>query len=204
MSATNKESPTGRKPRADSRLKTLPPERQEAIAEYAREHTMRDTLAWLKEDGLATSLGALSEFLLCWRLQEQFRQDESTTEALIEELKKDSPSLTEEQLDELGQRTFSLLAIRREDPATFVKVRSARSKAALEREKLKLRQAAEQRLLEGLNLQREKFQRETCEMFVKWAADKRATEIARSSSSNAEKIERLGQLMFGEGWRPKA
>ena len=194
MSATSK-------PRSDARLQTLPRERQEAIADYARDHSIRETVAWLKEDGLDTSRTALSRFLSWWRLQEQFREDEATTEALLEQLRKEGSGLSEEQLDELGQRTFSLLAIRREDPDTFVKVRSARSKAVLEQEKLKLRREAEKRLGEGLKLQREKFQRETAELYLKWAADKKAREIASSPASNAEKIERLGQLMFGETWK---
>ena len=40
----------------------------------------------------------------------------------------------------------------------------------------------------------------TCEAFLKWFADKRAREIVEGSGSNAEKIERLGQAMFGEDW----
>lgn len=50
-------------------------------------------------------------------------------------------------------------------------------------------------------LDHKKFQRETCALFMKWAADKRASEIANSTATNADKIERLGQLMFGEDWK---
>ena len=50
-------------------------------------------------------------------------------------------------------------------------------------------------------LKEQKFMRETCSLFVKWAADKRASEIANSTATNADKIERLGQLMFGEDWK---
>lgn len=189
-----------RKPRADSRLKTLPQERQDAIAEYARDHTLADTLKWLREDGLQTSMAALSQFLSWYSLHEQFRQDESTTEALLEELKREVPALTEEQLDELGQRTFSLLSIRRQDLEGFVAIRSARAKAEIEKAKLQLREQAERRLAEGLKLQREKFRRETCELFLKWWEDKQAREIAASSDSFADKIRRLDQLMFPDDW----
>lgn len=68
-----------------------------------------------------------------------------------------------------------------------------RAKLDLERERLA--QGAE-----GLELERQKFRRTTCELFVKWAEDARAKEIASGSASNGEKIERLGQLMFGEDW----
>lgn len=54
---------------------------------------------------------------------------------------------------------------------------------------------------ETLELARQKFRRETCELFTKWAADERARSIAESPMDNAEKIEQLGQLMFGPDWR---
>ncbi|HOP99128.1 MAG TPA: hypothetical protein PLK78_17055 [Verrucomicrobiota bacterium] len=145
-------------------------------------------------------MAALSQFLSWYSLQEQFRQDESTTEALLEELKREVPALTEEQLDELGQRTFSLLSIRRQDLEGFVAIRSARAKAEIEKAKLQLREQAERRLAEGLKLQREKFRRETCELFLKWWEDKQAREIAASSDSFADKIRRLDQLMFPDDW----
>jgi hypothetical protein len=51
-------------------------------------------------------------------------------------------------------------------------------------------------------LQRARFQRDTCEMFLRWASDQRAADIAAGQGSNAEKIDRLGQLMFGDSWAP--
>ncbi len=172
-----------KKVRADAKLKVLPPERQAAIAEHALGHKLSETVVWLRGDGLATSSAALSEFLSWYRLREQFAADEGTTAGLIEQLKREVPGLTEEQLEELGQRTFSLLAIRRQDLGGWVRMR------------------AEARMREGLRLEQEKFRRETCELFLKWAEDGRAREIAASGSSNAEKIERLGELMFGADWK---
>ena len=57
---------------------------------------------------------------------------------------------------------------------------------------------------EELKLAREKYQRDTAELFLKWHQDKSAADIAGSDTSNADKIERLGQLMFGETWKPAA
>lgn len=51
-----------------------------------------------------------------------------------------------------------------------------------------------------LKLARQKFQRETAELFLKWHSNQRATEIASSSLSNADKIETLGKQMFGDLW----
>jgi hypothetical protein len=192
---------TPKKPRADAKLKTLPEERQHAVIEHMGAHKLSETRAWLREDGVETSAAALSLFWEWWHLQQQFTQDAATTDTLLEELKRGVPGITEEELDELGQRTFSLLSIRRKDADTFVKVRSARSKAALEMEKLKLRERAEVRLTEGLNLQRQKFQRETVELFLKWYADKAALQIAENQSlTRKDKIESIGQQMFGDLW----
>jgi hypothetical protein len=189
-----------RKPRADAKLKTLPEERQAAIIEHMRSHKLAETLAWLRADGLVTSTGALSLFWDWWHLQQQFKADAETADSLISELKRDVPALSEEQLDELGQRTFSLLSIRRQDLKGFVRIRSARSKAELEKAKLQIRQQAEHRLAEGLKLQREKFRRETAELFLKWVEDKRAREIATSTESFSDRIRKLDQLMFPEDW----
>ena len=58
-----------------------------------------------------------------------------------------------------------------------------------------------QQLNAQLSLDQQKFQRETCELFLKWAEDERAKAIASGASSNSEKISRLGELMFGEDWK---
>lgn len=197
-----------KKPRADSKLKTLPEERQAEIFEYAGDHSLIETVKWLRDgpSGLAplvTSKSAVGEFLSWRSLKLQFREDETTTETLLEQLKAEVPEMTEAQLDELGQRTFSLLSIRRQDLDGFVQVRSARAKGELEKAKLQLRERAESRLGEALGLQRQKFQRDTCELFLQWSEDQRAKEIAsKAGATNAEKIEALGQLMFGDSWAP--
>jgi hypothetical protein len=54
---------------------------------------------------------------------------------------------------------------------------------------------------EELSLAREKFMRDTAELFLKWHVDKSAADIAAGTMSNADKIEHLGQLMFGETWK---
>lgn len=192
---------TPKKPRADARLKTLPEERQQAIIEHMGAHKLAETRAWLLQDGLETSSAALSLFWDWWHLRKQFNQDAETASTILEELKRELPDLTEAELDDLGQRTFSLLAIRRQDANAFVKVRSARSKATLEIEKLKLRERAEVRMQEALGLQRKKFQRETVELFLTWLKDKRAVEIAENTGlKRKDQIEALGQSMFGDLW----
>lgn len=62
----------------------------------------------------------------------------------------------------------------------------------------KLKQSAE-----TLTLEKMKFQRTTCELFLQWAEDQRALDIARGGGSTEVKTEALGRLMFGDLWEPE-
>lgn len=167
-----------KKARGDAKLKTLPAERQASIAEHGAAHTLAETLAWLREDGLATSSGALSEFLSWWRLGQQLERNQAAVERLLLEV----PASSAEEMQKLGQAFFSALAIEQQDAKVWAFTQNLELKRG------------------ELELARQKFRRETAELFLKWQADQRAREIASSSSTNAEKIERLGELMFGEDW----
>jgi hypothetical protein len=70
---------------------------------------------------------------------------------------------------------------------------AAAQRADLDREKLKRKD-------EEIALAKKKFQRETGELFIKWHEDKRAKDILGQNSSHAEKLNRIGELMFGADW----
>jgi len=53
---------------------------------------------------------------------------------------------------------------------------------------------------EELELSRKKFQRDTVELFIAYAQDEKAKEIATSDMPNDAKLEALGQHLFGEAW----
>ena len=186
-----------RKPRADASLKTLPEERQAEIIEYMRSHKLADTRAWLTEQGITASIGALSGFWSWWNLDVRLKHQMKEAATIADELKSvlgtlPQLNLSEEQLNLVAQTAFEVDAVKREDFDQFVALRQLRQKdrrLALDREE------------HGLSLQ--KFQRDTCELFLKWAEDQRAKEVLASSSSNAEKIEQLGSLMFGDLWQLK-
>lgn len=55
---------------------------------------------------------------------------------------------------------------------------------------------------EELKLALEKHRRDTAAIALQILSDARAREIEAGSGSNADKIEALGQLMFGEDWKP--
>lgn len=151
--------------------------------------------------GQRVGLQTLSNIRERLELEDNFAEDGQTTESLLEQLKAEVPGMTEEQLDEIGTRTFTLLAIRRQDTKAFIKLRSARTQGEIEKAKLQLAERAEQRQGEALALEKNRFQRDTCELFMKWAEDQRAKDIAASGATNSEKIEKLGELMFGEDWQ---
>lgn len=104
--------------------------------------------------------------------------------------KQDSENLTPEQIVAIGEATNtavkSIASLRRGD----------HDREILNQNERRLTQGDEK-----LAIEREKFQRETARLFVEWAANKRALEIADGEQSNSEKIEQLGQMMFGETWK---
>lgn len=170
------------KPRSDATLKTLPETRQDAIAEYARAHSLAETVTWLRADGLQTSPAALSRWLSWYSLREQLQKNESTVNSLLEKLRSKHPEWTPEQIQEAGQMFFTELAIEQQDVHVWRFGQQIRIKDA------------------QLKLDQQKFRRETCELFLKWYQDEEAKRIASSNTPNAEKVEKLGQRIFGELW----
>ncbi|HWD20502.1 MAG TPA: hypothetical protein VHB20_14615 [Verrucomicrobiae bacterium] len=177
------------KPRSDSKLKNLPPERQAAIAARlgagGPDSSLQAVCNWLREDGVETSTGALSQFYSWWQLRRQCEQNEAAVEGLLESVKELGITATSEQLQALGQAFFTKKAIEQQD-----------SKQWFNAQRLALKK-------EELLIDRQKFQRETCQLFLEWAEDQRARDIAAGAASNSEKIAKLGELMFGEDWAPK-
>jgi hypothetical protein len=67
-------------------------------------------------------------------------------------------------------------------------------------ELLRMKSIDQDQNAQKLDLDKKRFQRQTCELFLKWAADDRAKKVIDSRDSNSDKIEQLGQVMFGEDW----
>lgn len=148
--------------------------------------------------GQRPSLATLSNIRDRLELEENFVEDEKTTESLLEQLKAAVPSITDDELDAIGQRTFALLALRQRDLKAFVRLRSARTKAEIEKAKLALQEKAEARKDQELALAREKFERESCELILKAARDERVKEIEASAAPHEEKIRLLREHYFAD------
>jgi hypothetical protein len=189
------------KPRCDSVLKTLPPERQREVIELLIEKGMRGTKAHLAEDGLITSLGALSEFYSWWQLREQFKEHGQRADTLMDLLRKEAPELSEEKVLEYGNAFFQAQAIETKDAKTFLKFASARHKGKMD--VLKFNQGEKKIAQKDREIEIEvrKTRRKDVVEFVKWYADQRARDILAGADSSDEKTERLGELIFGENWK---
>jgi hypothetical protein len=96
----------------------------------------------------------------------------------------------------------------REKPATYLalvevmakleKSQADRMKAEAGRDMVEIQRQRADLAEESLKLAREKFQRQTAELFLKFYEDRRAAEIADGKGRKDVKIEQLRQLMFGD------
>lgn len=68
----------------------------------------------------------------------------------------------------------------------------------LEEQKLDVKRIQVGQKGEALALEKEKFRRATCELFLEWYSDKRAQEIALGAGTKDTKVAQLIQLWFGE------
>jgi hypothetical protein len=164
----------------------------------------------LAADGIVLGGGwqrQLSEFRSWWRLRRRVNRAESKARDAEELLRKLDLGLTQEKISQAGQIVFAEEALEAENAEEYREMEylrlakeTARTKAELEKAKLELRKVAEQRMQGGAELDREKYQRDTCKLFLKWFADEQAKSIVSGGGTNAEKIEALGRKMFGEDW----
>lgn len=68
-------------------------------------------------------------------------------------------------------------------------------------ERVKVAERRAQLADEALTIAKKKFQRDTCDLFVKWCENKKATEIATAPGiSEEQRIETLGKLIFEDDW----
>ena len=187
-----------KKIRRDAKLMSLPAERQaEVIAIATDTGITRKTLDRLRDE-LGIVVGSAQTLSKFWhwyhspgqRIEREIASRGSLTELIVEKLRATKPGFTEEELFSFGQRMFAERAIAMQDPAAWVAMQGAQR----DREKVVLKE-------QEIRLAEQKFRRETCELFLKWYEERQAQEIAGSAATHAEKIERLGQLMFGEGWK---
>lgn len=124
------------------------------------------------------SLATLSNIRDRLLMEATLKENEATVATVLAEMEARNPELKEEDLDEAGQRILKILCLRKLDVTGWVALQRA-EKGRLDAE-----------------LNRERFEVETCELFIQWASDQRAAAVAASPLSNTEKIAKLRALMF--------
>lgn len=185
--------------RGDAKLKLLPKERQKGIIEYRDTHSHEDTLAWLAADGIEVAPSTLTDFYQWFYFQRDLEEAADFADVSGAKLAEVLPDLAADadKLRRATQVIFELRSAKRDDPKTW----------ALMRQVDQFERGVEQKEREieikgrAIALKEEKFRRDTAELFVKWFDDKRAQDILAGRATNSEKIEALGQLMFGEDWK---
>ena len=117
------------KPRPDAKLKTLPEPRQAQIADFARTHSLAQTVQWLAGQQFKTSSSAVSQFLRWYRIQQDMARNETALQNKLVDFVRKDPT---QRLDTLGHLLFGLSAIKTQDPLAWYRCQTiALCKSAL-------------------------------------------------------------------------
>lgn len=184
-----------RKTRPDAKLLNLPEDQYQTLVDWLLAGLpYREVKRRLAEEmSISTSDAALSKF---WStccgpaLLARRQRAVSMADEIAEAVAARPGEFDAATVDALKQKAFELAINPQADPrdvkGLFMLVLKARAQD-IDREELRLAQ--------------DRFRRETAELFIRWAADQRAREIADAKGvGTEEKIEQLGKLMFGEEW----
>ena len=107
------------KPRANAKLKTLPDQQQEKIAQFARTHTLAQTVVWLRETGISTSASAVSQFLRWFSHRQELARNEQALRNAIVDLVRNGTAPTAETLSQIGNTIFAGSALEKQDPRAW-------------------------------------------------------------------------------------
>jgi hypothetical protein len=139
---------------------------------------------WMKDQGESDRIRSIAEKSMS--LVAASGSDPSTVAARIAAASLIDLVATFDDPKQLNEASRSIAALRNAE-LSHEKNQLSRQKLSMDAESLALDQA--------------KFQRSTCEMFIKWYNSKQARAIADDRSVDVTaKTEKLGQLMFGDLW----
>ncbi len=191
-----------RKPRPDSKLDFLPEDQDEQLMEWILGRVpYRTIVERMKEEyGVSTSIRAISEYWQKWGAEHWKNRRHNALQMakdVVEDARSNPGMFDEAALHAIEQKVFALAM----DPTSSAKELKGLVQLLVKHEQNELRERSLQVSENRLALAREKFRRETCELFVQWYDDKRASEIVDNTGLSIEqKTEHLGKLIFGEDW----
>lgn len=176
---------SGRKPRADSKLKSLPGQIQAELREWLVEENVSYATArkWLKErHGVQTSIGAICDFWQSHCFGQRFKRAREVADSLKDALAQSPDLFDESTRGAISQRAFELAVAKDADIGELTKlckVMGDSSKLAIKQKELDL---AERRL----------------EMLEKKAAQADEAEgVAKDKTLTAEEKEARHKEIFG-------
>jgi hypothetical protein len=181
------------KPRPDSTLDAQLDESQQALViewmlSAAGYHRIKERIK--TEFAVDTSISALGRFWMKYgsaAILARRARAVSTADEVADEAKKKPGQFDAATIEQLRQKAFELSLNPNVNPkdvkAIFGLVLKARDQDLAE---------------QNLALDRDKFIRETCELFLKWYGDEKARKIAESDAPNAKKIAQLRQTYFAD------
>lgn len=194
-------------PRTDSIIGGLSQERQEQIVawiasckegdryEYAREQ--------LEADGIKVSRTAVAQWFRGWRLRQQVSSASAYASQVKETLAALNMGLTQEQLDLAGQLVFTDKAMEAEDPEEFremkyldLAIKSAKTKAAFERQKLDQKERSLAQKDKEIQLALDKWQIDVAALVEKQAKTVKLISADKSLDPHA-RTEKIRKLLFG-------
>jgi hypothetical protein len=140
------------KPRSDSKLKLLPPERQEQIYAWCNTPKTEEqpggydlALQQLAADGIRTSVGALSDFWSWYSLKRTFEEANTDVDNVMELVRAEFPDVSADKIAAVGQMLFTTRAVKLQNSEEFREMEklrlskdSAKKRAQVEDKKLDL------------------------------------------------------------------
>lgn len=179
-----------KKPRGDSKLKTLPEDQQRKVIEWIKAKRLDEVVKLVKAElGVETSRSSLSEFYTWFHMARRLEDYKSFADDLKGELSQIAGmDLAEDKVATFAQRAFELQCLKKDDAKTFFLMRMN----GLAEKKLDLAER-QQALAER------KFMFSVADAVRKHAEKIRP--IVDGAGSDDEKTEKLGQLIFEEDWK---
>jgi tRNA A37 N6-isopentenylltransferase MiaA len=133
------------------------------------------------QKGKTPSMATLSNIRDRLVMEETFRANEQTTEAILAQVAEEDPQLPKDRLDEIGQRLFKTLSIRQLDVNAWVQLQKAEKATG------------------DLKLARERFEVEVAEKLLDEVTRRRVDEIAENKSlSEVDRINAIRKVYFAD------
>jgi hypothetical protein len=126
------------KTRSNAKLKTLPEDRQADISDYARDHSLAETVQWLAANGVETSTSALSLFLSWFNATQQLARNDAVTQEFLDKYEHPAPKISPDRLHQIGHSFFATMALEKQDPKIWYltqQIACSKEQIDLERQK---------------------------------------------------------------------